>query len=189
MRYLTYVTLWDVGSRERKRDPLVLGGELVCGVNLFIAFQAECGFVCATEELGLRSFAHVTLNLHADSEASWSELLWPSWKGFEREEEILKLGCVREKGTRGPSEKDRTKCAIFLKSVKINATWLGHRLCSFTLLNFSLNLSFSFFFFSFPRRIIHCSLWFQDKLRLWVGFCIFFVLKIMKRRLSLKVSE
>lgn len=75
MRYLTYVTLWDVGSRERKGDPLVLGGELVCGVNLFIAFQAKCGFVCATEDLGLCSFAHVALNLHGDSEPSWSELL------------------------------------------------------------------------------------------------------------------
>jgi len=63
-----------VGSREREGNSLVLGGELVGGVNLFIAFQAQCGLVSATQDLGLRSLADVALNLHGDSEPSWSEL-------------------------------------------------------------------------------------------------------------------
>jgi len=71
----------------------------------------------------------------------YTESSWRFWTELERvmvtqleeveeRREILKLGCVREKETRGPRKKkveSRTKCGIFLKGVKTNATWLGHR--------------------------------------------------------------
>lgn len=62
--YLAYVTLGHVRGGERERDPLVLAGELVCCVNLLVAFPAQCCLVRAAQNLGLRGLAHVALNLH-----------------------------------------------------------------------------------------------------------------------------
>ncbi|GER33612.1 cyclin/Brf1-like TBP-binding protein [Striga asiatica] len=61
---LADITLGFRRRRVRQRDPLVLNGELIGGVNPPIAGPAQRRLVSTAEDTGLGRLTHVTMNLH-----------------------------------------------------------------------------------------------------------------------------